>query len=169
MISLIVWNCNFTQSIFLLIYGAVFKRSKWNLFWPPIFSFFIFLVQKIIWWSDNPMFISPHYDIFSFVFVSMWLIRVDALGVTLVGDFIICLRTKVLQNSTYFFASDDILFASFIMFLFILLILNHSDIILYSNPLLYVILRLTYWTSLNCLTVFDLEVYTYSQHNWFCF
>ena len=90
------------------------------------------------------MFISPHYDIFSFVLVSMRLIRVDVLGVTLVGEFIICLRPKVLQNSRYFFASDDILFASFIMFLFILLIFNHSDIISYSNILVYVILRLTY-------------------------
>ena len=43
--------------------------------------------------------------------------RVDELGLTLAGDCIICLRPKVLQNSRYFFVSDDILFASFIIFL----------------------------------------------------
>ena len=86
--------------------------------WPPTFSFLIFLVQKIIWWSDNPILISPHCIVFSFVFVNMWLIRVDVLGVTQVGDFINYLRPKVLQNSRYFFVSDDILLALFIMFLF---------------------------------------------------
>ena len=54
----------------------------------------IFLVQKIIWWSDNPILISPHCVVFSSVFVNMWSIRVDELGVTLVGDFISCLRQK---------------------------------------------------------------------------
>ena len=39
------------------------------------------------------------------------------LGVTLVGDFINCLRPKVLQNSKYLFVSDDTLLAPFIMFL----------------------------------------------------
>ena len=49
------------------------------------------------------MLISPHCVIFSFVFVNMRSIRVDVLGVTLVGDFIInCLKPKVLQNSRYF-------------------------------------------------------------------
>ena len=38
----------------------------------------------------------------------------DVLGVTLVGDFINCLRPKVLQNSRYFFVFDD----TFIVFLF---------------------------------------------------
>ena len=44
--------------------------------------------------------------------------RVDVLGVALVGDFINCLRPKVLQSSIYFFVSDDTLYALFIMFLF---------------------------------------------------
>ena len=46
--------------------------------------------------------------------------------------------------------------------------LNHCDISLYSDPLEYAILRLTYWVSLDCLTVFletlfDLEVYKQFQ------
>ena len=40
------------------------------------------------------------------------------LVVTLVGDFIDCVRPKVLQNSRYLFVSDDTLFWPFIMFLF---------------------------------------------------
>ena len=88
--------------------------------WPHTFYFLIFLVQKIILSLDNPILISPHCVIFSVVFVNMWSIRVDVLGVTVVGDLINCLRPKVLQNlnSRYFFVSDDILFALFIMFLF---------------------------------------------------
>ena len=51
---------------------------------------------------------------------------------------------------------------------FLLLMFNHSDISLYSDPLEYTILRLTYWASLNCLTVFiktlfDLVVYKQFQ------
>ena len=118
-----------------------------------LFLFLIFLYKKSLLvnvrWSD-----SPHCVFFSFVFVSMWSVRVDVLGVTLVGNFIICLRSKVLQNSRYFFVSDDVLFASFFWSYSLLLILNDSDISLYSDPLVYVIYRLSYWASLNCLTVF---------------
>ena len=110
----IVWECNFAQSLFVLIYWILLKRSKWNYLCPPTLSFLLFLVQKIIWWSDNPILIIPHCVIFPFVFVNMWPIRVDVLGVTLVGDFINCLRPKVLQNSRYFFVFDD----TFIVFLF---------------------------------------------------
>ena len=42
----------------------------------------------------------------------------DVLGVTLVGEFINCSRSKVLQNSRYFFLSDDTLFTPFVMFVF---------------------------------------------------
>ena len=78
------------------------------------FVFFNFSRTKIIWWLDNPILISPHCVISSFVFVNMWSIRVDVLGVTLVGDFINSLRPKVLQNSRYFFVLDD----TFTTFLF---------------------------------------------------
>ena len=64
------------------------------------------------------MSINPHCVIFSFVFVSMWSIRVNVLVVSLVSDFIICLRPKLLKNYRYFFVSDDILFATFLMFSF---------------------------------------------------
>ena len=64
------------------------------------------------------MFISPHCVIFTFVFVNMWSIRMDVLGSTLVDEFINSLRPKDLQNSRYFFVSDDTLFAPFIMFMF---------------------------------------------------
>ena len=121
MISLIIWEYNFAQSLFVLIYLIVFKRSNWNLVAVTYFLFFYFSLAKI---------------------------------------FIDFLRPKVLQNSRYFFVSDDTLLCSFCL----LLMLNHSDVSLYSDPLVYVILRLTYWASLNCLivfleTLFDLEVY----------
>ena len=77
----------------------------------------IFLVQKINWWSDNPILIISHCVFFLFVFVNMWLIREGVLGVTLVSWFY-CLQLKVLQNSRYFFVSNDTLFVLFIMFLF---------------------------------------------------
>ena len=70
----------------------------------------------------------------------MWSIRVDVIGMTLVGDFINCLRPKFLQNSRYFFVSDDTLLCSY----FLLLMLNHYDMILYSDPLEYTIPRSTY-------------------------
>ena len=57
-------------------------------------------------------------SIFLFVFVNMLSIRIDVLGVTLVGEFINCSRSKVLQNSRYYFVSDDTLFTPFVMFLF---------------------------------------------------
>ena len=46
--------------------------------------------------------------------------------------------------------------------------LNHYAVSLYSDPLEYAILRITYLVSLNCLTVFletlfDLEVYKQFQ------
>ena len=41
-----------------------------------------------------------------FVRICQYGIRVDVLNVTLVGDFIDCLRGKVLQDSRYFFVSD---------------------------------------------------------------
>ena len=116
-IFLIVWECNFAQSLFVLIYWIVFKRSKWIFFVATFFSFLIFLVQKIIWWSNNPILISPHCVIFSCAFVNIWSIRVDVLGVTLVGDFINCLRPKVLQNSRYIFCFRWYFLPS-IMFLF---------------------------------------------------
>ena len=97
MIFLIVWECNFAQSFFVFIYWMVFCL------WPPTFSFFPLPGQKIIWWLDNLILTRPHCVIFSFVFVNMKSIRVDVLGVTLVGDFINCLRPKVLQNSRYLF------------------------------------------------------------------
>ena len=115
---LIVWECNFAQNLFVLIIYSSFKRSKWNLFVATYFLFLIFLVQKIIWWSDNPILVSQHSVFLSFILVNMWSIRVDVLGVTLVGDFINCLRLKVLQNSKCFFISDDTSFAPFIMFFF---------------------------------------------------
>ena len=114
------------------------------------FVFFNFSRTKIIWWLDNPILISPHCVISSFLFVNMWSIRVDVLGVTLAGDFINSLRPKVLQNSRYFL----FWMIALLRFYFLLLTLNHSDISLYSDPLVYAILRLTYWASLNCLTVF---------------
>ena len=118
MIFLIVWESNFAQSLFVPIYWIVFKRYKWNLLVTTYFFFFIFFCTKIIWWSDNPISISPHCVIFWFAFVNTWLIRVNVLGVALVGDFINCLTPKVLQNSKYFFALHDTLFAPFLMFLF---------------------------------------------------
>ena len=76
-ISLIIWEYNFAQSLFVLIYLIVFKKSNWNLVAVTYFFFFHFSLAKI---------------------------------------FIDFLRPKVLQNSRYFFVSDDTLFAPFIMF-----------------------------------------------------
>ena len=116
---LIVWECNFAQDFSVLISIEQFLKDLNEIcLWPPTLSFLVFLVQKIIWWSDNPILISSYYATFPFVFVKMWSIRVDVLGVTLVGDFINCLRPKVLQNYRHFFVSDDTLFTPFIIFLF---------------------------------------------------
>ena len=129
--------------------------------WP--LTFFIFLVQKIIWLSDYPMFISPHCVIYAFVFVSMWLIRVGVLGVTLDIDFIIC-KAKSFTNFRYFFLFQIILYLHLLLCsYFLLLIFNHSNISLFSDTPVYVIFRLSYWWSLSCLTVFletlfDLEI-----------
>ena len=128
----------------------------------------IFLVQKVIWWSDNPIIINPHCVIFSFECDNMWSIRVDMLAVTIVGDFINCLRPKVLQNSRYIFVLNDILFASLIMYFFSCLNVEPFWCKFIFRSLEYAILRLTYWVSLNCLTVFletlfDLEFYKQFQ------
>ena len=114
------------------------------------------------------MFISPHCVIFPFVFVSILLIIVDMLGVTLVGDFIIYLRRKALQNSRYFLLQMVFYFCLLLCSYFLFLILNYFDISLNSGPLVYAFLRLTYLASSNYLvvfveTLFDLEVYTQFQ------
>ena len=49
-------------------------------------------------------------------------IKEDVLSGTLVGDCIVCLNSKVLQNSKYFFASGEILLVPFTMFLLFSLI-----------------------------------------------
>ena len=66
------------------------------------------------------------------------------LCVTLVGHFVICLRPKVLQNSRYFSASDDIFWRLLLCSYFPVVILNYSVIISYLDPLVYAILCLTY-------------------------
>ena len=64
------------------------------------------------------------------------------LGVTLVGDFSIFLRPKVLKNSRYF---QMIFYLRLLLCSYFLpIILNHSDISLYSESLVYTILHLTY-------------------------
>ena len=109
----------------------------------------------------NTIFISPHCIICSFVFFNMWSIRVDILGVTLVADFINCLRPKVLQNSRYFIVLYDILFAPFIMFL---LFSPNIEPFWYK----FIFRSPKYWPSLNRLIVFletllDLKIYKQFQ------
>ena len=124
-----------------------------------LFLFSFFSYKKIIWWSDNPMFISPHCVIFSFVFINMWSIRVDVLGVK---------GQKVYKILNIFLLQMMLYLRLLLYSYFLLIILNHSDISLYSDPLVYAILRLTYWASLNCLivfleTLFGREVYKQFQ------
>ena len=111
---------------------------------------FLFSRIKIIQWSDNRMFISPHCVIFTFVFVNMWSIRMDMLGLTLVGEFINSLRPKDLQNSRYFFCFKWYFICTFYYVHVFFSCYWNILISLYSDPLVYVILR----ASLNCLTVF---------------
>ena len=84
---------------------------------------------------------------------------------TLVGDFINYLRPKVCK---IFLFRMILYLRPFLCSYFLLLMLNHYAISLYSDPLEYAILRITYLASLNCLTVFletlfDLEVYKQFQ------
>ena len=95
-IFFIVGKCHFTQSLFILISWILFKWPKRNLLMDTFFFFFCFPCTK-----DQLM---------------------VALMVTLVGDCIICLDPKVLQNSKYFFTSDKILLVPFTMFLLFCLI-----------------------------------------------
>ena len=90
------------------------------------------------------------------------------LGVTLVGDFIIYLRWKALQNSRYFLLQMVFYFCLLLCSYFLFLILNYFDISLNSGSLVYAFLRLTYLASSNYLvvfveTLFDLEVYKQFQ------
>ena len=64
LISLIVWEYKFAQSLLVLIYWIVLKRSTWNLFVATYFFCLTFLIQKIIWWLINPILISPHCVMF---------------------------------------------------------------------------------------------------------
>ena len=132
----IVRKYHLTQSLFILINGINFKWPKRNLLMNTYFLFFcFFFVQKIIWWSDNSTLISPHCAIFSLVFVSMWSRREDVLTVTLVGDFLICLNPKLLQNYKYFFASSEILLVPFTMFLLVSLInVPFSHKLIFKSP-----------------------------------
>ena len=63
----------------------------------------------------------------------MWSVRVDVLGVTLVGDFINCLRPKVLQNPRYFLVQMILYLPPFLCSYFLLLMLNHYDVSMYSD------------------------------------
>ena len=54
MISLIIWEYNFAQSLFVLIYLIVFKRSNWNLVAVTYFFFFYFSLAKIFIDSLRP-------------------------------------------------------------------------------------------------------------------
>ena len=47
MIFFIVWEFNFPQSLFVVTYWIVFKRSKWNLFVSSCFFFFNFSRKKL--------------------------------------------------------------------------------------------------------------------------
>ena len=90
------------------------------------------------------------------------------LGVTVVGDFINCLRPNVLQNFSYYLFRMILYLRLLLCSYFLLLMLNHSDISLFPDPLEYAIFCLTCFTILNCLTIFpetlfDLEVYKRSQ------
>ena len=73
------------------------------------------------------------------------------LSVTLVGDFIICLNPKVLQNSKYFFASSEVLSVHLTMFL-----LFSLTNVLFSHKLIFKFPSICH-SSFKIFTVFNLS------------
>ena len=50
------------------------------------------------WWSDKPTFVTPSWEILLERLANMWSINDVLLQVIRVGDFIFCVKSKVVQN-----------------------------------------------------------------------
>ena len=92
----------------------------------------------------------------------MRFINKDVLCVSLVGDCIICLNSKVLQKSKYFFASDEIFFVPHTMFL--LFSLNNVS---YSYKFIIISPSICH-SSFNIFSVFKFSDHLSRNLNWLC-
>ena len=69
-----------------------------NIYGYTVLILEIFLVQKISWWSNTPIFNTPFWETFEGTLVKLWSIKVEVLEVRWVGDCISCFKPCIVQN-----------------------------------------------------------------------
>ena len=104
----IIRKWNSLQGPFMHVSGVIFQRAKSYFLVSVVFCFRDFssaIYQRVIWFrSINYAWLR---EIFSWVFVKMWSIKVEVLQVILVGQSINWLRPYIEQNSLYLFISGN--------------------------------------------------------------
>ena len=99
----IIRKWNSLQGPFIHIKQVTFQRAKSYFLVSVVFCFQDFsstIYQRVIWYRSINY---ACWEIFSWVFVKMWSIKVEVLLVILVGESINWLRPYIKQNSFYLF------------------------------------------------------------------
>ena len=109
----IIRKWNSLQGPFIHIRRVIFQRAKSYFLVSVVFRFRDFssaIYQRVIWYRSINY---ADWEIFSWVFVKMWSIKVEVLLVIMVGQSINWLRPYIEQNSLYLFISGNKFLLSF--------------------------------------------------------
>ena len=90
------------MSLFKIIDSIVLNERKLICWWiSPFFRREVLCVEKISWWLDIPMSMTPFWETLEGKLARIWSIKVEVLQVTRVGHFSSCFKPRIVQNWWY--------------------------------------------------------------------